>query len=68
MLAAWKMIGRKIKYFRMEDLCFNELKPKDLSSIEGGAWLADFVEWLVCDCTWSYPAEAYHNANMTKGI
>ncbi|MGM0504823.1 MAG: hypothetical protein ACQESQ_09400 [Bacteroidota bacterium] len=60
-------IKKKKKMEQISNL--KSLSEKDLTLTNGGGWIADFVEKLLCGCYEGpkYPTEAYHNANMMKG-
>lgn len=36
----------------MENLNFEELEEEELFNVQGGAWLADLVEEMMCSCFW----------------
>jgi hypothetical protein len=44
------------------------MSKKAVQKIEGGGWIADAVERILCDCHWNYPAGSYHSAMMMRGI
>ena len=50
------------------NLSIKEISKNAVRSIEGGGWIADAVEWIICDCHWNYPAGSYHSALMMRVI
>jgi len=57
------MDALKLKNFDVHEITQTETK-----TIYGGGWIADFVEFLLCEYCWQSHNEAYTSTMARRGI
>lgn len=52
----------------LKTICVQEITQSEIKQINGGGWIADIVEFILCDLCWLSHSKAYSSTMARRAI